>query len=317
MFADLLSILATVILPMALLAGLGFALQRRGGLDLATLTRLNFHVAVPAVVVTALIDADAGHVLDVIGFTLLAMLGTALATIAAAVASGVQRDRWRTLLLATCFWNTGNFSLPLQELAWRSVGLAGPAVAVQSMVMVVQNVLHFTLGTALIAGTADQRARWRAMLLFPPLWAVIAALAVIAVRAALDQDQRSAAATVLAPAWDAVQLAARAFMAVALVTMGAQLAQVRESVLDRECIVASVVRLILGPPIGLAAAWLLGLDGWLAQVLVLSTAAPSAINSVLLCVQFAQHPGLAARSVLLTTLAAPLTAALTIHAVRH
>ncbi len=316
MIGDLVGIFSAVILPMLLLAGVGYAVQRTVGLDLATLTRLNFQLVVPAVVLVAIIGSDLRGALPAVGFTVLVMAGSALVTLGSALAVGIPRDRWRALVLSTCFWNTGNFSLPLQDLAWRAQGLSTQAMGVQSFVMVAQNLLHFTIGTALVAGGSSWRARARAMLGFTPLWATAAAVLVVAVRATLDDQQRASAAVWCGPLWDAVLIAAKAFMAVALVTMGAQLATVREGLIDRESLVVAVVRLVAGPALGLAAAWLMGLSGWLAQVLIISTAAPVAINSVLLCVQFNQHPGLVSRCVLITTLVAPVTATLVIWLVR-
>ena len=51
---------------------------------------------------------------------------------------------------------------------------------------------------------------------------------------------------------------------------------------------------------------------FLAQMLLISTATPTAINVMLLCLQFDNHPDYAARTVFYTTLLSPLTVTLVI-----
>jgi len=50
-----------------------------------------------------------------------------------------------------------------------------------------------------------------------------------------------------------------------------------------------------------------GLTGFLAQMLLIGSASPTAVNSMLLCLQFDRHGDFAARSVFYSTLISPVT----------
>ena len=64
-----------IILPVMFLVGLGFLIQKRLGLDMPTLIRLNFYVVVPGMIYFAVVDSrlSAGDMGKMVGFTLGAM----------------------------------------------------------------------------------------------------------------------------------------------------------------------------------------------------------------------------------------------------
>jgi len=51
----------------------------------------------------------------------------------------------------------------------------------------------------------------------------------------------------------------------------------------------------------------MGLTGLMAQVLLISSATPTAVNCMLFCLQFDNHPDYAARAVFYSTLLSPIT----------
>jgi len=73
------------------------------------------------------------------------------------------------------------------------------------------------------------------------------------------------------------------------------------------------LRLLAGPVIGLGLIYAFGLTGFLAQMLLISTASPTAVNCMLLCMEFENHPDYAARAVFYSTLLSPLTVTLVIY----
>jgi len=76
------------------------------------------------------------------------------------------------------------------------------------------------------------------------------------------------------------------------------------------------LKLLVAPCIGVALTFLLGLDGLLAQVLIISTSMPTAVNVMLLCLEFDNNPDYAARAVFYSTLLSPVTVTLTISIAR-
>ena len=149
-----------IVLPLMLLIGLGFVLQRRLGLDLPTLTRLNFYVVVPGMVYTAVVESPLtlGSVGVVVAFTLAFMALAAVGVVGLAWLRGVPRDRWSPLAMTGIFYNAGNYGLPLQQLAFRPVGQGDAAMGLQVFVMLVQNITSFTLGVVMAASGSQDGA---------------------------------------------------------------------------------------------------------------------------------------------------------------
>lgn len=305
-----------IVLPILLLAGAGFLLQRKLGLDMPTLTRLNFYLVIPGLIYFSVLTSSlkAGDVGTVIGFCVTMLGCLAVVTYVAARARKVPPGQRRAMLMTTMFYNSGNYGMPLQELAFPSAGPANPAVALQVFVVITQNFSNFTLGVLLASGGRGP-AHWKRNLLaiarFPPIYALAAALLTLQIRNWLAQDAGRVAAA-LGPFWQVIKYVRGSFVAVALCTLGAQLGLLRRSQ-DRYPVTLSVIlRLLVGPALGLAIIYAFGLTGFLAQVLLISTATPTAVNCMLLCLQFDNHPDYAARAVFYSTLLSPITVTLVI-----
>jgi hypothetical protein len=305
-----------IVLPVLLMIALGFLLQRTLSLDMRTLTRLNFYVVVPAMVYFAVVESAVapGDVFTVVGFSLLLMIVWGAVAYAVALARGVPSDQRRAMLMTSLFYNAGNYGLPLQELAFRSAGLSSLAMSLQVFVLIVQNITGFTLGVVLAAGRLDQ-GRWKRNLAhiirFPPLYALIAAVLTIALRQWLGQ-RAEFFATALRPAWDVVLYAKSGFVVIALVTVGAQLALVQRTRLRYPVTTSVILRLLVGPAIALGLLKLLGLTGFVAQVLLISTATPTSVTCLLLCLEFNNHPDYVARTVFFTTILSPISVTIVI-----
>ncbi len=299
-----------VVLPMLLLAGLGFVIQRTLGLDMPTLTRMNFYFVTPGMVYFSLVSSQitAGQVGMILAFSLATMALVGAATLLAAWLQKVPRDQHNAMLMTTVLNNSGNFGLPLQDLAFRGMGLGGVSMSYQVFVMLVQNVSHFTLGVLLAAGKGKRP--WKENLLyvakFPALYALAAALITVYVRGQLG-DHAPKAARALEPFWEVARQLRMAYVPVALATLGAQLALIPRGA-DHYPIPASLVlRLLAAPLLGLAVIYALNIRGFLAQVLLIGSAVPSSVNSALLCLQFNNHPNYVAKTVFYSTLLSALT----------
>ncbi|MCJ7543686.1 MAG: AEC family transporter [Phycisphaerae bacterium] len=301
-----------IVCPMLLLAGIGYVSQRRLKLDLRTLTQLNFSLVVPVIVYVSVITAQvtARGVLMVVIFALAMLAANAGVTRIAARVRKVPTDMRHCMLMTTLFHNSGNYALPLQDLAFRSANLSSEATSIQAFYMVVQNAANFTLGI-LLAASGRRDRHWKENLLhivrFPPVYALVLAIATVQVRNALGTEQAARLAEALRPFWDVVLYIKGAFVAVALYTLGAQLAAIRRVKSDYPIKTSVVLRLLVAPIIALGMVYLLDLRGLMAQVLLIATTTPTAVNTMLLCLEFDNHPDFAARAVLYSTAISPLT----------
>ncbi|MCH8474348.1 MAG: AEC family transporter [Opitutales bacterium] len=324
-FWQLVVIAYTVVFPILLLAGFGFWLQKKFGLDSATLTRLNFYFLIPCVVYFVVVTADlrGGDVLLVVGFQAALMFILLGLSYLAAKIFRVPGDQQAALGMSTIFHNSGNYGLPLQDLAFRQSGASEPAMAIQAIYMVFQNFLNFTLGIFLaamgkrgMASIRDWRSHLGPILRLPPMYALAAGLLTVQVRAQLSPEVVDQIFALGEPFWQVIAYVRDAFIALALCTLGAQLAKVSKEGLRYPVRLAVALRLLAGPVAGFLLIWALGIEGFMAQVLMLATCTPTAINCLLLCLEFDNHPDFTARSVYYSTLLSPITIAFVLFVTR-
>jgi hypothetical protein len=305
-----------VILPMLLLAGIGFLLQRTMTLDMPTLTCINFYFAAPGMVYFSVVNSKltASDVSRVVLFSILAFAAIGMATWLVARLGKVPRDQHNAMIMTTIMNNSGNYGLPLQDLAFRSTGLGDAAMSFQVFVMLVQNFIGFTLGVFLAAsgrGNTRLRTNLLAVAKFPSVYALVAALVTVQVRNYLGTHAPRAAES-LAPFWEVVKHLRMTYIPIALCTLGAQLAVIPRGRVRYPVGTSLLLRLLAGPALGLALIYLMGIHGFLGQVLLISTATPTAVNAALLCLQFGNHPDYAARTVFHSTLLSAVTVTLVV-----
>ncbi len=325
-----------VVLPVLLLASIGWLLQRRLGLHMATLTRLNFHFVIPGMVYYSVVHADisGADLFLVLMFAAGMMAALAVVTYVAAIVRKVPKELRNAMMMTVIFNNSGNYALPLQELAFRpavgeQAGLdvqpakstPGPddAFMVQIFYMIFQNVTGFTIGILLAAGghgRASLRDSLGHMLRFPSLYALLAGVLTVYVRGHLTEDQVSQVLEAASPFVQVLDYVRGAFFAIALCTLGAQLATVGRGQVRYPVKLSVLLRLLGGPIVGLLIIYAFGINGFLAQVLLISTSTPAAVNAMLLCLQFDNHPDFAARAVLYSTFLSPITVTLVIYLAR-
>jgi len=304
-------ILYFIILPIFVLAGTGFALQRKLGLDMPTLGRLNFHYAIPALIYCSVVGAqvDGSQIADVIVFNACLIGVMTFVGLGVWRVTGAAGDQRNAIILAAILYNAGNVGLPLQELAFRAAGLSEQAMSLQAFAVVTQNLTTFTFGVFLASGGGGQGGLPRLLrdiARFPPVYALSAGIVTVLIRRWLGQSA-PAAAQAMQPFWQAIVYAKNAVIPVALVTLGAQLALVRVHGHGGPVGVCVGMRLLLGPAISVGLLWLLGIRGFTAQVLFIGAAAPTAVNAMLMCMQFKNHPEFMSRVVFWATLLSPAT----------
>jgi len=304
----ILSILLNILLPILVLVALGAWLRWKFAVDLDALTKLNIYLFVPAFVFDKVANSrlpwtDMGGVVMV---TLIQV--SALGVIVWGIGRLVRMDR-KTLCavaLAVMFYNSGNFGLPLAQLAYPGNGIGKDGGAVQAFVVMVQNVLTFTLGLGIAAsahGTGVGRVLVR-ILRLPVLYVLAAALGA---RMWLDASPGRTLPTLIAKP---TELLSAGLVPVALVTLGAQLAVRPRWPRWRPVSLVLLLRLIVAPILMGAMLWgshrlgwpALDLWPWPAELLILTAAVPTAVNTLLLTLELDGDAALAADCVFWTTI---------------
>ena len=116
--------------------------------------------------------------------------------------------------------------------------------------------------------------------------------------------------------WLSLKYLTQALIPMALLTLGIQLAKTKISHAWQISIVSLCCRLLLSPVIGFGLVILLDIDRTIAPILVLSTSYPTAINTVLLAMEFDSEEAFAANAVFLSTVCSIITVATVIFLVK-
>lgn len=100
---------------------------------------------------------------------------------------------------------------------------------------------------------------------------------------------------------------ADAFIAIALIVLGAQLAKIKINFFQRVITWSLVGRLIVGPALSLALIYLLHIDGIVAQSLFIASSFPTSRNTSTIAMEYQVEPELHAQIVLFSTLLSAIT----------
>lgn len=290
------SIFLTVIVPLFALIGLGWGIDRKFGFHLETLVKLTIYVFVPAFVFVRLVEStlEPGLLPRLATATLIVIIGMAILSVLAARLRGDPPATLTAMMLATMFYNCGNFGVP-------AIGLAfGPRAAeLQVFVLVTMNIATFTVGT-LIATWHHDTSGWRKMLPMlrqPAVYAVVLALVL----------RETNLRPVEWPIWVPLRMLADGTLGFMLLVLGVQLSKIKPNSLKDGLGAVVVIRLLLGPAIAFGAALAMGFDKETTKILVLGAGAPAAINTALLAHEFKADTRLASAAVFYTTLLSLVT----------
>jgi len=287
---ELLYILEHISLPILLLILSGYVFQKIFKTDVRTLTRLLVYLLIPVVIFVKILEAEItwNLLLTVSAFILLLQAFMYLAGLATARLLR-QPPRMRCVTVnALVLLNTGNYGIPLIDLVFSANPLAS---ASQLFIVVVQNITTNTFGVfQLCRGKQTRREAWISVAKLPAIYVMVLA-------ALLKGFHLEMPVTVMVP----LHYLADAFIAIALLSLGTQLAEVKLSQGLKDVMVTSIVKVVSAPLVGFAFVLLLGVKGLLAQALVIGISTPTAVNAAVLSREFDVEPGYAAQVVLVTT----------------
>lgn len=297
----MLSLFVNVVLPVFIVAGMGYALERRLHPPVFALNQTALYVLMPALIFTSLVKVDftREEPLRITAFAFLlalTMLGVALVIIRAL---RLDRVTGSAFMLTAAFPNLGNYGLPVMLLAFGQAGLAAGTLllAVQSLYSITLAMLIASSSSLSVARAAQEVARQ------PIVFAVVLALAVNFAHLEVPPSLAQALA-----------LPAQAAIPLMLIVLGMNFAGAQGIEDGRLTTVAVFTRLALGPLVGWALASALGIAGVARDVMIVGSAMPTAVSTILTATQFNARPRLVRDAVVATTLASivSLTAILAI-----
>jgi predicted permease len=293
---ELTSTLINISLPIMILIAVGFGFQKIFKTDVRTFVKLQIYLLGPAMVFIRMLEAEftSDLVLTTAAFSLMLMVGLYLVSrIYSAIARFSRSTRCATTNLLMLI-NTGNYGFPLIDLEF-----PGSVVASTSQLLIVlgQNLVSSTVSIyQASAGHASKKQALMSIVKMPVLYAMVLALIVRLTALPLPT-------VIMVP----LEYVNDAFIGLALIALGVQLADVKLSQGLGRVMITSAVKIISAPLLAFGIVLILGLHGLLAQALIIGISTPTALTAAMLAFEFDNEPGYTSQVVVVTTVLCTFT----------
>ena len=301
----LLNIFVNNILPVFIVVGVGALLSVTLRPDVKSLTRITFYVLGPCLIFSGLTRTPltGDEVQQIALFALLVQLSiTALAWLIVTLLRW-ESARKRALLLSVLVVNAGNFGLSVVLFAF------GPDAQARAMVYFVATaVLGNILGTIIAAGGSSWRQTLTNVARVPMVYATIAALIVNGL------DQLQVPDLLMRP----INLLGSAAVPAMLLILGMQLARSVGAMRANVGAIglATAMRLIVAPLIGVLVAQIMQLQGVTRQVCLLQSGMPAGVTGTILALEYDLAPEIVTSTVFFSTLCSALSLSVVISLIR-
>ncbi|HZG69475.1 MAG TPA: AEC family transporter [Herpetosiphonaceae bacterium] len=295
-----------VLLPIFVIAGVGYALQAAFPLDMRSLNRVGLYVLSPALLFVTMLRAEipggeAVRLAALMALVVVTMSGLAYLIARLMGLNGRQRSGF---MLAATFMNSGNYGLPATRFAFGDIGFQYAVVGYMTQAFLSQTYAVYVAS----AGGGSRRAALLQVSRMPMLYAALAAVGLRLLGLRLDETNGFVALGL----YRGLRLLADAALPFLLLILGAQLRR-RQQIGARGTVGAAVLlRLVVSIPIAAGIALLLGLDDLPLRVGIVQAAMPTAVNTTILALEFDSWPDFVSNVVVATTLGSLLTLTLLI-----
>lgn len=287
-------IFAEVVLPVFVVAGVGFLAQRLLKMQPLSLSQATLYIFSPALVFTGLTNSSLSgeHALKIVLYSVLFAAAIFLVSWPLAKILRLKREAQSGFLLSTIFMNAGNYGLSVALLAFKEPGLERALIF-----FVTQAVLGGTLAVFLASrGSASSIASLGQVVRMPQMYAALAAIGV-------NVTGITPPAMIEKPA----SILGGAAIPAMLIILGIQLAQVHGLESPVAMTVAVAVRLVASAVVAFGLTSALGMDELTRNVLIVQSSMPTAVFVIIVATQFNADPLFVTGVVVAGTLASIVT----------
>ncbi|MBK1697039.1 AEC family transporter [Rhodovibrio salinarum] len=290
--ALLFDVVTRITLPIVAIAALGFVMQTRAGFDVRSLNRLLLYATLPCFLVVTLAEAKLplGQLQGVVIFTmaqfaLLLALGWSVGR-----ALGLDPKARAVVAVACAFPNSGNFGIPVIELAFGS-----DYVVHQAVITSTHTVMILLLAPILFGGGGTVGQHLKGVFQTPLIPALAIGIGLNLAGIELIEPIRKPLATM-----------GDAYVGVALFALGAQLAENRLSVQLGTAGVSVALRLLIAPLLTAAALLLLEMPASVEAILLVGSAGPVGVLVTIFASEFRGNVELSSAVVVASTVLSPI-----------
>lgn len=285
--------------------GIGFLMQKKFDLNVQTLARLNIYFLVPGFIFVKLYSTQISANLFGKVFLFFVLYVVVLYIISYFIGKmlSLKKGEQTTFSNSVMFFNSGNYGVPVNDLVFKSDPLA---MSIQVIMLTLQNIFLFSYG--IFSLQSMKIGKLKAVLGYfkmPVLYAMLAGVILNYFNVPIPPF-----------IWVPANYIADAMIALALLTLGAQVAQIKFTSGLSSVYYSLALRLVVGPIIALAIIFIFKVDGIVAQALLIGSAMPTSVNSAVIAQEYENHPDLAAQIVLFSTLISAITVSMVIYLAR-
>lgn len=197
--------------------------------------------------------------------------------------------------------NSGNYGIPVAQMVFSTQPIG---VAIQVILVIFQNMTTYTYGLYnLISTTKSGLEIIKDFTKMPIVHGLILGVILNVLNVEIPQTLRIP-----------LDHISDGFIAIALITLGAQLSQIElKTMINKTILISCITRLVVGPTTALLIIYLLGIDGVVAQSLFIASAFPTSRNSSSLALEYDVESNTAAQTVLFSTIVSTITVTLVIY----
>ncbi|WP_096201715.1 AEC family transporter [Bacillus sp. FJAT-45350] len=294
-------IILNVITPVFLLIGAGAYLHRKFNFDLRTLSKIITYYLLPTICFVNVYESniDGQILLEVISYQLVLVI--IMMVICSLLVKVFRLDKGMSAMFknSVVLLNSANYGLPVSQLVFQQNPLG---MTVQIIVTLIQTFVTFTYGLINSVSVNNQGLKVISEFLkVPILYALLLGVVLQSLNVNIPQFL-----------WQPIQNVSDAFIGIALLILGAQVAYIKIRKIHRVIVLSCIGRLLVAPAIALGLIFLFGIEGIVAQALFIASSYPSSRNSAQFALEFNNHPELAAQTVLISTLLSSVTVAIVV-----
>lgn len=292
-----------IVAPILVLLGVGALLQRKFTFNLKAMSQLITYCFMPAAVFVNLYETHVDiTVLGQVALFIILFIGSQMIlSHFIAKAFGFKREEAAVFKNSVVLINSGNYGIPVAQMIFVTQPIG---VAIQVILVIFQNITTYTYGLYnLISATKSGVAILKDLLKMPIIYALVIGVVMNLLHIGIPQFIRIPLDHVVG-----------GFIAVALITLGAQLSQIdMRTMLNKIIILSCFTRLVIGPAVALFIIFLLGLNGVVAQSLFIASSFPTSRNSSSLALEYDIESNKASQTVLFSTVVSCLTVTVVIY----
>ncbi len=292
--ASLLTLFLDNLLPILLAAATGYFLTHWRKIDARDLSLVTFNILSPCLIINIITESRLGNgeIVQMVGFGFVVMILVGLVAWLGGRLLKLDRKMQAALLISTMFMNAGNYGLPLAQFVYGDQGLAYASVYFVSMVM-----LSYTLGVVIVSmGSMSLPRALLNLVKIPTIYALVLALLLVQTGWQLPL-----------PVDRVIGLLGDAAIPMMLIILGIQLQQVRWSGSFKPIVLATTIKLVIGPLIAIGINWVYGLQGVAQQAGILQSGMPTAVMTTVLATEFDTEPAFVTAVVFTGTLLSAFT----------